>query len=65
MFLRIIKKITTKVFIFILIFFWIFLGWPEVWKNPRIPPEIPRAQAAHTFDTKTGTVCGEELPILR
>ncbi len=38
-----------KFFIFILIFAWVFSGWPPIWKNPRIPPEIKEAQAQNLF----------------
>ncbi|MCX7616315.1 MAG: hypothetical protein N2Z68_02910 [Patescibacteria group bacterium] len=32
--------------IFVLIFIWLFSGWPVVWQNPRIPSKIQEAQAA-------------------
>lgn len=28
---------------------WMFSGWPRIWKEPPIPPEIEKAQAAITF----------------
>jgi len=35
-----------KIFIvFLLVFCWIFSGWPQIWKNPRIPPEVKEAKA--------------------
>ena len=35
-----------KIFIvFLLVFCWIFSGWPVIWKNPRIPPEVKEAKA--------------------
>jgi hypothetical protein len=34
-----------KIFIvFLLVFCWIFSGWPQIWKNPRIPPEVKEAK---------------------
>lgn len=36
----------TRLLVFILIFTWIFSGWPEIWQNPRIPPKIQKTQAA-------------------
>lgn len=40
------KNIAGFIIIFILVFAWIFSGWPQVWKNPQLPPKIPNAQAA-------------------
>jgi len=40
------KRILKKVLIFIFIFAWLFTGWPQVWQNPRIPPEIKEVFAA-------------------
>jgi hypothetical protein len=31
--------------IFLIIFIWIFSGFPAIWQNPRVPPEIQKAQA--------------------
>ena len=31
--------------IFLIIFSWIFSGFPAIWQNPRIPPEIKEAKA--------------------
>lgn len=36
--------------IFALIFGWIFGGWPRIWNNPRIPPEVPKVYAAVARD---------------
>lgn len=39
-----------KVFaVFIIVFTWIFSGWPQVWQNPGFPPKIRKAQAALTY----------------
>jgi hypothetical protein len=34
-----------KIFVVFLVFVWIFSGWPQIWQNPRIPPEIKEAMA--------------------
>ena len=34
-----------KILIFLLIFVWIFSGWPPIWQNPRIPPKIEQVRA--------------------
>lgn len=34
--------------IFLIIFAWIFSGWPRIWQNPPIPPEVQEAQTAVT-----------------
>lgn len=48
-------KIFKFTFVLLLIFGWVFnyppinlggQGWPRIWQNPRIPPEIQEAQAA-------------------
>ena len=39
-------KLLKNFFIFILIFTWIFSGRPQIWNNPRIPPDINKALAA-------------------
>ena len=42
-------KKTLKFFIvFLIIFGWIFSGWPRIWQNPRIPPEIQEVKANTT-----------------
>ena len=33
------------VFLMGLIISWIFFGWPQIWQNPRIPPDVERALA--------------------
>lgn len=38
-----------KFLVFILVFAWLFTGWPAIWQNPRIPPKIKEAQAAVSF----------------
>ena len=40
------KHFLRKIFIFVLIFTWIFSGWPRVWQNPPFPPEIKETRAA-------------------
>jgi len=32
--------------VFLVIFGWIFSGWPQIWQKPAIPPEIENTQAA-------------------
>lgn len=41
----------------ILIFVWIFSGWPKIWNNPSFPPTIRKAQAA-TVSAFPGTTAG-------
>lgn len=48
---RFIRKIKIKPFlkffsIFLLAFAWIFSGWPRIWNNPPIPPEVRETNAA-------------------
>ncbi|MDI6733945.1 MAG: hypothetical protein QMD50_00420 [Patescibacteria group bacterium] len=40
------KKTLKFILIFSLVLGWVFSGWPKIWQNPRIPPEIQIAQAA-------------------
>jgi len=40
------KKILKCLIIFALVIFWIFSGYPVIWQNPRIPPEILKTKAA-------------------
>ena len=40
------RAIFTRLLVFILIFSWIFSGWPRIWQNPPFPPEIEAAKAA-------------------
>lgn len=42
-------KISKFLLIPILIFSWIFSGWPPIWQNSQIPPKIQEAQAASTI----------------
>ena len=35
--------------IFVLAIAWIFSGWTQIWTNPKIPPKIPQAMAAITY----------------
>lgn len=34
------KKFLKIILIFLLVFAWVFSGWPQIWQNPPIPPEI-------------------------
>jgi hypothetical protein len=40
------KKFFRIAFIFVLVVAWVFSGWPRIWQEPTIPPEIQLAQAA-------------------
>ncbi len=40
------KKPVKFLLIYLLIFGWIFSGWPMLWQNPPIPPRIQQAKAA-------------------
>ncbi len=40
-----------KFFVLVLVVSWLLAAWPPVWQNPRFPPQIKQAQAAHTLDT--------------
>jgi len=40
------KKILIFCFIFLMMVGWIFSGWPRIWQNPPIPPEVQEAVAA-------------------
>ena len=55
------KKFFQTSLTFIIIFGWLFSGWPRIWQNPRIPPIIeeslaasPEAFAADGFTASTG-----------
>jgi len=39
--------------IFVLVFVWIFSGWPQIWQNPSIPPKIQEAQASQSTRSPT------------
>ena len=62
------KHILRRVFIFLLIFAWLFSGWPRIWQNPRIPPRIEQVwaqtiidvlpNAKHANDTTGDTLSG-------
>lgn len=54
---KILKKSIIKVFlIFVLVLSWLFSGFPPIWQNPRIPPEIKKALAAEvTIDATVNT----------
>ena len=41
-----------------IIFAWIFSGWPQIWQKPPFPPEVQKAQAATaTYDF---SICGTD-----
>jgi hypothetical protein len=39
------NKFLKTFIIFLLVFSWIFSGWPQIWKKPPIPPKIQEAKA--------------------
>lgn len=39
-------KIFKAIIVFLVIFAWIFSGWPQLWQNPAIPPGIQEAKAS-------------------
>lgn len=43
------KKALKFIIVFLIIFGWIFSGWPQIWRNPSIPSKIKEAQAAVTY----------------
>ena len=53
-----------KIFlVFLLVLTLLFSGWPQIWQNPKIPPKIPKAQAAvgdigHWRDSVGGQIAG-------
>src|SRR3989338_4360127 len=56
-------KISRLFLVTILVFSWIFSGWPPIWQNPRIPPKIQKVLAAlpgyrssGTFTAGTGAI---------
>lgn len=56
------KRISKFLLILLLVFGWIFSGWPTIWQNPRIPPEIQKALAAQvTIDSTVSTAAAEHL----
>ncbi|MFH0955993.1 MAG: hypothetical protein V1801_02160 [Candidatus Falkowbacteria bacterium] len=48
------SKISKFFLAVVLIFAWLFSGWPPIWQNPHFPPEIQEAKA--TGETRTKTV---------
>ncbi len=52
-------KISTFLVIFSLIFVWIFSGWPQIWQDPPIPPEVLEVQAATTGSNFPSTVVND------
>lgn len=52
------KKFLRTILIFILIFAWIFSGWPQIWKNPPFPPAIQEARASTTITNSPSSNTG-------
>ena len=44
------KRILRKIFLFLLILLWFFSGFPQIWQNPSVPPQIQEAQAQEWLD---------------
>ncbi|MFY9461677.1 MAG: hypothetical protein WAP51_00550 [Candidatus Sungiibacteriota bacterium] len=44
-----ILKIPRFFLVSILVFSWVFSGWPQIWHNLPFPPKIQKAQAAITY----------------
>jgi hypothetical protein len=40
------NKFLKTFIIFLLVFSWIFSGWPQIWKKPPIPPEVKEIKAS-------------------
>jgi hypothetical protein len=40
------NKFLKTFIIFLLVFSWIFSGWPQIWKKPPIPPEVEEIKAS-------------------
>src|SRR3989338_7802382 len=60
---KLLQKMGKFLLIFVVIFGWIFSGWPVIWQNPRIPPQIKKVLAAlpgyrssGTFTAGTGAI---------
>src|SRR3989344_4805846 len=49
----VILKISRFSLVTILVFSWIFSGWPQIWHNPPIPPEIQVAHAGSPIAYKS------------
>jgi len=49
--------------VFLVIFGWIFSGWPRIWQKPAIPPKVQKAQASNylTNPSFTGGTTGWTL----
>ena len=45
------KKVSKFLAIFVLIFAWVFSGFPQIWQNSSFPPEIQEARADVTSNT--------------
>lgn len=54
-----VRKIVRNFLIFIILTAWFLAGWPRVWQNPPIPPEIQEIRAADTgYNPAAGNVDG-------
>ncbi len=42
-------KFLRRLFTFIVIIAWLLSGWPQVWKNPPIPPKVQEVQAETAY----------------
>jgi hypothetical protein len=40
------NKFLKTFIVFLLVFSWIFSGWPQIWKKPPIPPEVKEIKAS-------------------
>ncbi len=49
------RKIITFLLILLIVTGWMFSGWPQIWKNPSVPPEVKVAQAAPVIDGTAST----------
>jgi len=49
-----------KLLIFTVMLAWLLSGWPQIWNNPRIPPEIREARAADTGAKAAGTATSSD-----
>lgn len=50
-----VKKFSKILLVFLLIFGWVFSGWPPLWESPRFPPVPKSAYAAVAYEqTATG-----------
>ena len=62
----VVLKISRLFLVTVLVFSWIFSGWPQIWHNPPFPPNIQKSKAAIIFDRTPSAlpVGGQEANIL-